>query len=205
LNIGYIDGPSGCPNWFIREPTTWKPTANHPTYWIDKYYPVNPPSSYDKNLKERFVSEDEINCPNLEWNIAKVVDSKTGLDVPFSTYSQYLRINSATGDFTVDDFSNRFINSWQVHFEAKNEYHSTGTSGHHVVELVVYEPFIPENKDPFFTTWEGENANHNLKAYENRTWYDYPDLHPEDREYTFHLPSVTDPEGEYTAVYIQDP
>ena len=137
--------------------------------------------------------------------IAKVVDSSTGLEIPQSTWNQYLRINEATGDFTVDDFSNRFINSWQVHFETLNEYHTTGVSDHHVVELVVYEPFIPENKDPYFKTWTSSDATHAYTAYENRTWYDDPGLHPLSRDETFYLPDVYDPEGEYTAVYIEDP
>ena len=45
-NEGLVANPSGYPNWFLRIPTTWKPTLNHPSYWIDKFYPVNPPSSY---------------------------------------------------------------------------------------------------------------------------------------------------------------
>jgi len=196
LNTGYLNGRTGYPYWYIREPTTWRPTANHPDYWIDKFYPTNPPLSYDKNLKERFVSEDQINCPNTKWWIGKVVDSKTGLEVPSSKWNQHLRINEATGDFTVDDFSDRFINTWQIHFAADNEFHTTGVSDHKIVELTVYEPFIPENKDPYFS--EYPQVNHVLKSYENTTWYDDPDLHPEDRLYEFHLPEVIDPEGEDT-------
>ena len=32
----------GRPLWHIKTETTWKPVLDHPTYWIDKFYPAIP-------------------------------------------------------------------------------------------------------------------------------------------------------------------
>ena len=29
----------GNPMWYIKQETTWKPTLDHPLYWINKFYP----------------------------------------------------------------------------------------------------------------------------------------------------------------------
>ena len=68
--------------WYIKQETTWRPTGTHPNYWIDKFYPAVPITSFDKNMKNRFISEDQVNCPNREWYICKVIDSKTNWPVP---------------------------------------------------------------------------------------------------------------------------
>ena len=44
--------------WYIKQETTWRPTGTHPNYWIDKFYPAVPITSFDKNMKNRFISED---------------------------------------------------------------------------------------------------------------------------------------------------
>ena len=168
LNDGYKeDGQTGYPYWFIKVPTTWKPipTSKYPKSWIDKFYPKDPPLSFTKNLKERFISEDETNCPNTKWWIGKVINSKTMQVVPESKWNQHLRINETTGDFIVDDFSDRFINTWNIHLVASNEFHNTGDQK--IVELTVFEPFIPEKK-----------VYPVLESYENTTVDSPPDPSP---------------------------
>ena len=69
----------------------------------------------------------------------------------------------------------------------------------------MWTPHVPENLDPFFNKNETFPRYHRLMAYENTTWYNDPDLHPEDRIYTYQLPDWSDPEGEPVAIKLISP
>lgn len=69
----------------------------------------------------------------------------------------------------------------------------------------MWTPHVPENLDPFFNKNETFPRYHRLMAYENTTWYNDPDLHPEERIYTYQLPDWSDPEGEPVAIKLISP
>lgn len=51
------------------------------------------PAFIEKDMTDRFLSEDVVNCPVTSYQITKVIEPGTGREVPFSEYSSILSID----------------------------------------------------------------------------------------------------------------
>ena len=73
------------------------------------------PAFIEKDMTDRFLSEDVVNCPALEYMITKVFEPSTGREVPISEWGPMMSMDKTTGKFTITDFS-KILNNWQIHF-----------------------------------------------------------------------------------------
>ena len=120
-------------------------------YWVLKFYTIISPSfTIEKNIVDRFISEDPVNCPVLKYYVTEVYE-KGITPIPSSQWSSVFSLDENTGDFVVSDFSN-IIDDWQIHLKANNEFKSSESSPYYIISLTVWKPYIPPNLAPSFVT-----------------------------------------------------
>ena len=82
-----------------------------PRYEINDEITEDKSHIVQKSMFDRFISEDNDNCPVKTYKIEKVMNSNNSIEVFSDEYDEIFRLNKTNGTFTVFDFT-KVIDTW---------------------------------------------------------------------------------------------